>query len=468
MTKVSNLNETMTTTGDPNPSEEQLRICKEVVKGGNHAIFGETGIGKTRLIRLIVEELKGMGKKVLCVAPNWTATLNMGIKEALPIHLVFHLPEESKIRALRPDLFGDSIEYVERIVPSWEKGDLFMPVIPDTLIIDEISMCRSDIFAVIDRIMRIVKKTDMPFGGIQLIVVGNPMKIVALMSVENDCYYIKSKYGSHYCFDTQTWNETYFKIHKLTTVYRQSQDPQLNKYLHAMHSLSITDRELAELNNMIVSKSIPEFSYSYFCRLLWLKVRAIVTNTCIKSQLIKTSQLFESTIIGDFPLYDFPVNYRLNLDIGERVLLTANYHDGAKTVYERGDLGTFVNKSNEKPMVLLDRNNELVEVSAKTWEHYDYLVTDDNQSHCKCTGWFTQYPILPGYAIAVEQAQGMILSGRLQLDLPLCPVIPFGLIYTALSCVQFLECISCNRVIKRRDLQPPKDICDFMTKHDLL
>ena len=461
MTELNNLDKTMTIIGNPNPSEEQLRVCKEVLKGGNHAIFGETGTGKTRLIRLIVEELKGMGKKVLCVAPNYTATFNMGIKEALPIRHAFHM--------LTYDFacfsyIKDDQERVEGLIPSWENGYLFMPVIPDTLIIDEISMCRSDIFAVLDRIMRIVKKTDMPFGGTQLIVVGDPMKIVQLAPWGYPDHFIRSKFGSLYCFDTQSWSEANFKIHKLTTIYRQSQDPLLNKYLHAMHSFSITDSDLKELNAKFTSQ---QYSKDKHCILECCPLHAYVANKNTKIQA-KTALNFYATIQGVFPSEEYPVERCLSLNIGDKVLLTANYHDGFKTVYTSGDMGTFIGKSGEKPVVLLDRNNEPVEVSKHIWEQYEYPLTPNRENCNERVNSFIQYPIMLGYSVDVEEAQGMTFSGNIHMRLLLLPYIPCGLIYTALSRTKSLECISSTRRIVRRDLQPPKEICDFMTKHDLL
>ena len=100
----------------------------------------------------------------------------------------------------------------------------------------------------------------------------------------------------------------------------------------------------------------------------------------------------------------------------------------------------------DKLLVRLERNGQVVAVTRQTWTHYDYQVTADNQCRSNCTGRFTQFPVLHGYAVTINRSQGMTLSGRLHIELPFGKRLPSGLIYTALSRAQSLGQLSCNRM----------------------
>ena len=153
---------------------------------------------------------------------------------------------------------------------------------------------------------------------------------------------------------------------------------------------------------------------------------------------------------------------------GERILLTANCYERGKPYYVNGDFGTFVMPFGNELLVRLERNGCEVRVRLNTWFHYDYRFNMDGQVEGIKTGTYTQYPVLPGYAVTITRTQGMTLSGGLHIELPFDRRLPSGVVYTALSRARSLNQLSCNRMIEPEDLHPPEEVMRFMDIHGLL
>ena len=152
--------------------------------------------------------------------------------------------------------------------------------------------------------------------------------------------------------------------------------------------------------------------------------------------------------------------------VGEKVLLTANCYENGRLVFANGDFGTFLDIGCDGLHVWLEKDGRDVSVALRTWYHYEYEMVADGLS-CMATGSFTQYPVLPGYAVTINRSQGMTLTGRIRIELPFTPLPP-GVIYTALSRGRSLDQLSCNRMIEFGDLLPSNEVWDFMSMHYLM
>jgi len=431
------------------PSPEQVGICEAVKAGGNHAIFGEAGTGKTRLIRLVVNELTAMGRRVLCVAPTGIATQNLCIPGAMTIHRAFHLPDGK----------------VEDAVTPYVKFKVFF----DTLIIDEISMVRSDVFTTVDRLLRQARNPLAPFGGVQLIVVGDFMQMPPFAKDETLGRYICGKFGSLYCFNTESWFQANFIIHKLSMGYRQAEDSNFFQYLHDIHSNFMSQTELAHLNDTLIVNGMPSGNMPD-CQLTLTKEDARAINQSWLDGLQGEPFSFPAIVQGDYPQDEYPVDDMLTLKVGEKVLLTANCYANGRLVFANGDFGTFLGIGSDGLHVRLEKDGRDVSVALNTWYHYEYDMEVDQLSYMP-TGSFTQYPVLPGYAVTINRSQGMTLTGRIHIKLPLNlqfqNQLPPGVAYTALSRAKSLSQVSCNRMFEQRDFLPSCEVDDFMNSNCL-
>ncbi len=429
------------------PSDEQLWIRNAVMAGGNHAIFGEAGTGKTSLIRFLVNELRAMGRNVTCVAPTGIAARNLGLAGAMTIHRAFHLPDGMVEGAMVPQ---DA---------TWMRC-------LGTQVIDEISMVRSDVFSTIDRLLREGRRNQLPFGGVQVIVVGDCMQMPPFTTDVEHHKYLISRYGSLFCFHTRTWLDARFAVHRLNAVYRQNEDSFFLRCLHGIHSNSIADCELARLNDRLLVNGIPGVMEPE-CQLAWLRETAMAINVQWIDSLPGKAMRFVGTVEGYYPHDEYEDQLVLDLKPGERVLLTANGYGGGGLLYANGDFGTFLGVVNDSLIVHLERADMDVPIERNTWEHYEYQMTGDDECDCVCTGTFTQFPVLPGYAVTINRSQGMTLTGRLHIELPESKALLAGVVYTALSRAKTLAQLSCNRMIGRMDLQPQPEVAAFMKHHQL-
>ena len=429
------------------PSEEQMRICGAVMAGGNHAIFGEAGTGKTSLVRILVDELRGSGRTVVCVAPTGIAAQNLGIEGAMTIHRAFRLPDE-----MVEDAFAN-------------------PTAPwlaslDVLVIDEISMVRSDVFSVMYGLLKRARGSQRPFGGVQVVVVGDFFQISPFSCNRELDNHIMGSYGSLYCFGTQAWSDAGFTVHKLVSGHRQAADPRFQHFLHGIHSNSMADCELARLNDKKIVNGLPDKGTPE-CQLTWLKEDALQINRRHLESIQGEPALFEAMIEGEFPPSEYPVDEHLQLKQGERVLLAANGYENSRLLYANGDFATFLGMRGDALLVRLERDGQEATVTKKTWYHNDYRK-DGDQFRCACTGCFRQFPVLHGYAITINRSQGLTLSGsHINIRLPFDRRIPSGVVYTAFSRAQSLGQLSCNRMIEREDLQPPPEVGEFMERYHL-
>lgn len=443
MNGISNVN--ITPRANFVPSQEQIQICEEVKQGGNHAIFGEAGTGKTMLIRLIVKELSAMGRRVMCVAPTGIATLNLGIMGAMTIHRAFCLPDGK----------------AEEAVTAHGWSNIFF----DTLIMDEISMVRSDIFATVDTLLRQRGNPCAAFGGVQLVIVGDFMQMPPFATDRVLESGIVGEHGSLYSFATKSWADANFKIHKLNVVYRQQGHDDLRKYLHEIHSNSIARCELATLNDCLIANGVPGQNTPE-CQLTWLKEDSRrINREC--TEKCWPEWRADASVTGDYPESEFPVDRVLSLKAEQKVLLVANQYVRGRPYYVNGDLGTFVTSMGDDLLVRLERNGREVRVSRNKWIHYDYHFNKDGQVEGIKTGTYTQYPVLPGYAVTITRSQGMTLSGGVHIELPFNRRLPSGVVYTALSRGRSLDQLSCNRMIELEDLCPSEEVMRFMDSNRL-
>ena len=428
------------------PSEEQMLICEAVKRGGNHVIWGEAGTGKTSLIRFLVDELRGMGRQVLCVAPTGIAAQNLNIAGAMTIHRAFQLPAEMSEAALEAPPAPWLCHF-------------------NTLVIDEIGMVRSDVFATMDRLLQNARSNCVSFGGVQVIAVGDIMQLPPFAPSRELEKYLTDQYGSLHCFNTSAWNRAGLVPHRLTAVYRQAGDREFFQLLHTIHSGDIARCEVARLGDSLVVNGMPGRGEPE-CHLTYLKEDANRFNQTMLDNLPGLPLMFRGKIDGYFPSNELPVEETLKLKMGCKVLLVANGYENGRLLYANGDFGTFLRECDGRLLVRLERTGQEIEVAKNTWPRYAYQG-DGISCIPYITGTFEQFPVLLGYAITVNRSQGMTLPGHINIEVPFDRTMPPGVLYTALSRARSLEQLSCSRMIAPEDLKPSPEVREFMERYRL-
>lgn len=444
-------------------SADQKMALSLMLSGKNVYISGSAGTGKTSLIQIFKEKYQG---NCVVVAPTGVAAINV---EGQTIHSFFMLPPGL--------LVPDNLE----MIPWPRKREVLRQI--NCIIIDEISMVRSDMFAAIDLRMRqcargSAKRT--PFGGKQVIVCGDFFQLPPVVAdgVEDD--WLQANLGGEYAFQTPLWKETNFKVAILKTPFRQKDDLQFLDMLDSIRHGDLSSKKIVvdgeELDAVEALNRLctPDKIMSRVpIRLCTTNREAHAVNSAARAQIDSPPVSFQAQIRGKFNEADYPTEAELVLKKGCRVMVLKNSHKPkGGFFYVNGDCGTVVDIKEDheasRVRVLFDNGTDAW-VSCAEWKNTKYTMETDRFSGKKIIrqdeiGCFTQIPLRLAYATTIHKSQGMSLD---YVDVKLgngC--FAHGQLYTALSRARSLAGLHLERKISIDDLILDDRIVDFYKSID--
>jgi len=387
-----------------------LQLAHDYLESTNTIVFltGKAGTGKTTFLQRVRQET---GKRLAVVAPTGVAAINAG---GMTIHSFFQLPFGPLVPGgtERPE-----VHY------SAEKKDLLSNL--ELLIIDEISMVRPDVLDQIDLILRNVKGSAYPFGGVQLLLIGDLSQLSPIIR-EEEWGILRPYYSTPYFFSSLVMQKaTYVRI-ELNHVYRQK-DQAFVDLLNEVRNQQISAESLALLNARYVPdfKPTPEDPY---ITLTTHNSIAQQINTEFLDALAGNEFEFTATIRGDFPKDAYPTETNLKLKIGAQVMFVKNDSSAEKLFYN-GKIGTVTNISGNTVFVQCGREANELAVEALEWTNVKYAldgeaIKEDN------AGSFAQIPLKLAWAITIHKSQGLSFD-RAIIDVS--EAFAHGQAYVALS-----------------------------------
>ncbi|MBR2241718.1 MAG: AAA family ATPase, partial [Prevotella sp.] len=196
---------------------KELRLAWDFVSNTGTSIFltGKAGTGKTTFLKALREKTP---KRMVVVAPTGVAAINAG---GVTIHSFFQLP-------LSP--YVPEATYQSKFDFSKEKRSIIQTL--DLLVIDEISMVRSDLLDAIDNVLRRYRNHRKPFGGVQLLMIGDLQQLAPVVT-EQDAQLISKYYDTPFFFGSRALQQTPYVTIELKQVYRQSDE----QFLHLLNSI---------------------------------------------------------------------------------------------------------------------------------------------------------------------------------------------------------------------------------------
>lgn len=400
-----------------NPQE----ILDVLESGKNTFITGSAGAGKTYLVNKFAQDTD---KNVLITATTGIAALNVGgdtIHRTLKLGIASRSFEAAKILGAWDAAFRRSPD----LLKMWKAID--------TIVIDEVSMLRRDQFELIDEILAHVKGNSAPFGGVQIVLVGDFLQLPPVVTRQDLSQY--KDLAEPYCFQSDLWEMAGFESFNLTTVYRQ-QDSKFFDMLQKIRVGNITD----DVDKVLKSKVGAKINLNVEpVKLFSHKNKVEKENIDCLKRLHSDVFLSEAEYTGqkyhlDALKKDCPADHELYFADGAQVMMITNDIDGK---WVNGSIGIVDKATTDAVYVNLASGNR-VAVYPHTWERKTHSFSKDRIS-TKTVASLRQYPFKLAYASTIHKSQGLTLD-TVELDLSRC--FTHGQAYVALSRVRSLEGLS--------------------------
>lgn len=406
----------------------QIELARRYVEQTSVSLFltGKAGTGKTTFLREVAARCP---KRHVVVAPTGVAAVNA---RGVTIHSFFQLPFDPYL----PDVKELITEYQlpeNRKSLSKQKTNIIRTL--ELLIIDEISMVRADLLDAIDMTLRRYRHSAKPFGGVQLLMIGDVHQLAPVVT-ERERPYMEQVYPSPYFFNSKALQRTPYITIELTTVYRQ-QDATFVDLLNRVRDNRIDATTLQQLNSRLQSKNqAPKQSDNQAITLTTHNHQADAINRRHMAALTGERRQFEAIVKGNFADSAIPADKLLEIKVGERVMFLKNDSSGGHR-YFNGKLGTVTAFLPDDKIEVIDDDGETIHVNRELWENYRYSINPEtHQIEQEVDGTFAQYPLRAAWAVTIHKAQGLTFD-RVAIDA--ADAFAFGQVYVALSRCRTLE-----------------------------
>ena len=389
-------------------SKSQRKVVEDVKDGKNIFVTGKAGAGKSFLLNF----LKTQYPQMIMTASTGAAAVKI---EGITLHSWGCLG------------LGDyPAEEVAKKMCAYEKR---RNQIRNTkmLAIDEISMINAELLDKLDKALKIARKNNLPFGGIQILLFGDFLQLPPVNKPTEDKPELK------YCFKSDAWKEAHLSCHVLERSFRQNDN--------SFESL---------LDRIRIGKCLPSDSIKIQERIQtppkYIKPVELVSHN-IKADRINQKEL--EKLSSPSEIYEWKEDYKeehyikilrkgtpasseLELKIGTQVMMLCNSFQEYGIV--NGSKGEIINFSEDGnwPVVRFENGREL-RVETHKWSIGEYNFEEEAYEQFAS---ISQIPLRLAWAITIHKSQGMSLDYA-YCDLGEC--FADGQVYVALSRLKSLN-----------------------------
>lgn len=404
-----------------------FETAERYVKATGRSVFltGKAGTGKTTFLKYITQTTS---KRFVVLAPTGVAAINAG---GSTIHSFFQLP----LCPYLPDVKELVTEYqMPEAYRSLRKERTRIIRTLDLLIIDEISMVRADLLDAVDMVLRKYRRNDKPFGGVQLLMIGDAQQLSPVVK-ESERGYMQQVYPSPYFFHSKALAELSYVTIELQKVYRQ-RDREFLTILNAVRDNRMTLDLLNLLNSRVGAELRTAEDGTEPIRLTTHNAQADEVNLRKMEELPDEPLQFIAEIEGEFPENAYPAEEILTLKKGAQVMFIRNDSEG---LFYNGKLGRVEDVCDEM-VTVSDEDGMLVNVTPVEWENSQYILDDQSgEIRQNIVGVFRQLPLRVAWAITIHKSQGLTFDSVI---IDAASAFAFGQVYVALSRCRSLEGIS--------------------------
>jgi hypothetical protein len=424
----------------PNP---ELVLADEFIRdtGCNIYLTGKAGTGKTTFLHNLK---KKSPKRMIVTAPTGVAAINAG---GVTLHSFFQMP-------FGPFVPGSETTARHRF--NKEKVNIIKSL--DLLVIDEISMVRADLLDGVDAVLRRYRRSNLPFGGVQLLLIGDLHQLSPVVK-DIDWRLLGQYYDSPYFFSSNSLRQTELITIELKYIYRQ-EDDYFIELLNRVRDNNLDQATLASLNarhiNGFADTGHEGNGYITLCT---HNHSADTINTSRLKKLTQRTHRFDAEIEGEFPEHSFPTALTLEVKPQAQVMFVRNDSTPEKRFFN-GKIGKISRISGNKIWIKCPDDVDEIMVEPATWENIDYSLDQETLEITENKiGAFIQYPLKLAWAITIHKSQGLTFD-RAIIDAQ--AAFAHGQVYVALSRCRTLEGMVLSSPLSPRAVKTDRTVLRFV------
>ena len=367
--------------GVPILNEVQVSAFNAIERtNSNILILGQAGTGKSTFVNYLKSASK---KRIVCACPTAVSALNIG---GQTIHSLFQIqprdfimPELLKLKAKPRNILNAT----------------------DVLIIDEISMVAPDLLDAIDILARMARHNNAPFGGIQVVAIGDLFQLPPVITRDAMGYYETAyEHPNAYFFDSNVYKRSNFIRFSFDMVYRQSDGALLENLTR------LRNRDIGVLDFFNNCKILDEERRSNAVLITPFRDTAERINASRLAQIGAPEITYAGTLTGTFSERDVPAPLNLTLKVGALVVFVKNgdkWHNGSMGIVR-------ARSARDITVQVLSDSRDVVTVKPEKWEKIEYSRDENDRIIENEVGGYKQFPLNLGYAMTIHKAQGKTLD----------------------------------------------------------
>lgn len=430
-------------------TNQKLDFVEELVLYTDSHIFltGKAGTGKTTFLKNL--PLKTY-KRMVVVAPTGVAAINAG---GQTIHSFFQLPFGPQLpeNALGK---GYNAKTLAAQYQKLNKKKINLMRSLDLLIIDEISMVRADVLDAIDAVLRRVRRSQKPFGGLQLLMIGDVHQLAPVAKPE-EWEVLSPYYDTPYFFGSQVLKKAPYVCVELEHIYRQHDDDFIS-LLNKVRNNQMDADCVRVLNSRFKPSFVPRDEEGYIT-LTTHNYQADQINESKLAAIKDKTLIFKAEVHGTFPENTYPTKEELELKVGAQVMFVKNDPTPEKAFFN-GKIGRLVGYDEKEGTVTVLSEGERITVPKLKWQNMEYTINAENQDiEEKEIGSFTQIPLRLAWAVTIHKSQGLTFD---KVIVDAGQAFAHGQVYVALS-----RCTSLEGLVLKTRISSSALVNDFSVNH---